>query len=686
MAIQTRNCTLSSHSKGYIEMVELSLEIKWLVDLVKETYDKSNEILDRNFKERGVSDLTEHYLTKLYESIRYLSLPHMSNPKSLGEMFVKLHAIKSAKKWKLTSEVGEEQEYDITKLFLEFKHIMILGEPGAGKTTFVRRIAYAICTNNNSSFFGTHHTLFPLLIECRNPILGQSFLEYEERMHEIKNARKNFVSDSRTTHEYAREKFPDPSNPLIICLGNILKVYGFPYSETFVTKLLRSQRCVLFLDGLDEALQKYRAEIVRSLGEIRNINPNIYIILTCRSAEATNVPNGFNIFEIAPIGPEQRREFVLKWFNSREDKACDFLSKIENSTLSDIADRPLLLTLLCALFETANDLPRYKIEVYRECVELALRRWDAYRDVKRKSLFEDLSFNQRILVFSRLGATLISRHVNEIASDSLIELIKYIMEEMGIQGKSSDLVSELITHTGLIMEVSMNHCAFSHKSIQEYFAALHYSQSDPNYPAQRLIEDRHWLVTTEMTASLMYDAFKIFDNLLNISDHTRYERALSDCVQILFENPISVSHKGQEKIIGKLFNRVSQYNKYISNVIVIFPGRFRRYDASGFDQNRYIVREIRKYDLNIYVYYKIINEKELEKFVDLVILSSAILAKLCVSSPSALFNYLTKSLVPWQRSLLTSVMINNDPRLRNKAIRDYVLLHNKDLYNNFEPL
>jgi predicted NACHT family NTPase len=69
---------------------------------------------------------------------------------------------------------------------------------------------------------------------------------------------------------------------------------------------------------------------------------------------------------------------------TRAKERSRFIQKLEaNERIWDLPSSPLLLTLLLLVFQGRNDFGGTKAELYREGVEIPLRKWDARRGIER---------------------------------------------------------------------------------------------------------------------------------------------------------------------------------------------------------------------------------------------------------------------------------------------------------------
>jgi len=150
----------------------------------------------------------------------------------------------------LDSGGPHQEELSVRDLLSAHKSLVILGEPGAGKTTFVRRIAYSICSHDARKVPEIDRRLFPILVECRDGDIRSAFSTFDKnvRKHDLKVTKLQAQHTPSSARELKRLRYPP--DPLISFSALRLKRMDFPFAELFVETLFKDGRVVLFVDGL----------------------------------------------------------------------------------------------------------------------------------------------------------------------------------------------------------------------------------------------------------------------------------------------------------------------------------------------------------------------------------------------------------------------------------------------------
>jgi hypothetical protein len=157
------------------------------------------------------------------------------------------------------------------------------------------------------------------------------------------------------------------------------------------------ERGVLFMfDGLDEVAPDKRKVVKDALSDFLSTRSKCRAVVTCRTFsygdEAWRL-EGWPAFQLVPLSNDEQREFIRKWYDAliRNDppartlyeKKADRLSQAIYSRdarqLQQISDNPLLLTLIAIIHTHREELPRSRVRIYEECVNLLLLRWQTRR-------------------------------------------------------------------------------------------------------------------------------------------------------------------------------------------------------------------------------------------------------------------------------------------------------------------
>ncbi|GIF22450.1 hypothetical protein BJ973_002771 [Actinoplanes tereljensis] len=243
--------------------------------------------------------------------------------------------------------------------FSEYSKLAILGLPGAGKSTLIKRLAVAYADPsrlNDSNDNLPPLRLFPVLIRCRR--LGSL----------VERPIRTVIDD-----QILRAERPDLSAPFSALIGELLRGGGM----------------MLLIDGLDEISDpSQRIAFTSQLRTFVATYPDVRIVLTSREfgfrPVAGAVASVCKTMRVAELGNDGIANLVLSWNREvvgkdkeTEQKAYQLVDEIlEIDRVRTLATNPLLLTTLLLVRRWAGQLPRQRSVLYRKAIELLLATWN----------------------------------------------------------------------------------------------------------------------------------------------------------------------------------------------------------------------------------------------------------------------------------------------------------------------
>jgi Cdc6-like AAA superfamily ATPase len=356
---------------------------------------------------------------------------------------------KSTRKRNLISEID----------ILNLEHnVIILGKPGAGKTTTIKRLI--------SHFFNSKTDLNytnPILIRLREmdetdsvytSILDIFNIPWEARKIQLTRNIKRPNGDFFPENYFATKFYIKNSD---------IKI------ESFVPNFLNETNSILFLDGYDELPVSLQKKVLKDVELIGLKLDKAKVIMTSRTSSFSKIISNFEILEIHPLSIKDIKEISLKWLSNGKE----FIKELNNRKYSELANRPIFLTLLLILFEKNKTLPVSPFEVYREAVFLIIKDWDEHRGINRTSNYANFNVRKKLDFLQEVSLHLTYKiKSNLFTSDQLKEVYLNIYRKYDLpKDDLNQVVREIESHNGLINEVGYNLFEFSHLSLQEYLCA-----------------------------------------------------------------------------------------------------------------------------------------------------------------------------------------------------------------------
>ncbi len=238
----------------------------------------------------------------------------------------------------------------------EGTRLVLLGDPGAGKTTLTKYVVYTLS--------GQVQPTDPLA-----PLAGWLPLIVELR-------------------EFSRVLSADPWDAFArYWQQRHAEGTGLPPDE-LARHLLADGRAVVFFDGLDEVFEpELRDRVERHIVGFADTHPRARVVVTSRPVgyQGDNLrAAGFAKAKIQDLDKEQIREFVTRWYQvtcraepvQGEQLANRLLKAIGNSAaVAEVAGNPMLLTIL-AIIGRRRALPRDRSSVFEHAVTVMVEHWD----------------------------------------------------------------------------------------------------------------------------------------------------------------------------------------------------------------------------------------------------------------------------------------------------------------------
>jgi predicted NACHT family NTPase len=352
-----------------------------------------------------------------------------------------------------------------------YNKLMILGKPGAGKTTFLKHLAIQ-CIGGN---FQPHR--IPVFVTLKE------FAETEGKPN-----LENYLYRSIETSSIGTNDF--------IQLKNIFE----------------AGRVLILLDGLDEVSVIHSSHVLRELRLLsEQYHCNQYVI-TCRIAAQEYIFELFTEVEISDFDKEQIIDFVCKWFHTKKEafRISTFLQKLEdNPRIQQLATSPLLLILLCLVFEYYNDFPANRAELYKDGVDILLEKWDKKRSIKRDQFYKGLlpKFKKDMLSYIAwktfetgnyfFKQKDLESHVNDFIYNAATA------DTCGQEIDSESVLKSIEAQHGLFVERAQKVYSFSHLTFHEYFTARQVKEESLWQALISHCTERRWREVVLLTAGMV---------------------------------------------------------------------------------------------------------------------------------------------------------------------------------------
>lgn len=264
--------------------------------------------------------------------------------------------------------------------------MVLLGLPGAGKSTFVRYLALGMAKAGLQSQTDLQESLQDWQGSVLLPIMISLGRLAETLPVDLKKGRAQLIE------EY-----------LVAGLKNDPRTTSF---APYILDSLAKSGGLVFFDGLDEVANlKLRPVVVQAVedfvGRYGARKENRFLV-TCRTWSYQD-PNwqltGWPTHELALFDESKIEHFVQAWhdelihiepgrkveYNRKRERLLNSLQADDRRKLYEVAPNPLILTMMAIVHSYYGELPDTRAQVYEKCVDLLLVRWDPLRPITDRS-------------------------------------------------------------------------------------------------------------------------------------------------------------------------------------------------------------------------------------------------------------------------------------------------------------
>ena len=491
-----------------------------LIEIFKRSIDTLPKLAERikkgnkkhdyfgNAARRYQKKLEKRYLEKRYNVIRIFA---QSSPVPLRDIYVRVNilekltpdqrvAIDDLKKQftKNQSSFGTIQKTKRgIEVVNELQKFIVLGKPGAGKTTYLKWLALQSLDGK------TNKKRIPIFVGLK---------EFSD-------------SDHQKLIDFIVEQFG-------IC--------NFDDAKPFVKLILTDGKCQVLFDGLDEVSKQSEDRIIQELINFSDKYSSNQFVLSCRIAAYNRSFEKFTDVEMADFNDEQIKSFVNNWFKCEPKVAKICWEKLEaDQRIKELGKIPLLLTLLCLVYHKTIEFPKNRAELYKEALDALLRDWDSSRRINRGEIYDNLSRQRKESMFARIAAETFEKDEYFIPQQKLEKYIKKFIQNLPGAGEntleldSRKVLKAIEAQHGVFVERAKGVYSFSHLTFHEYYTAKYIVENANKGTLNELVEthlyDDKWQEVFLLVAGMLDDAD---DFLLLVKDEIEKLRINDSMIQL----------------------------------------------------------------------------------------------------------------------------------------------------------
>ncbi len=350
------------------------------------------------------------------------------------------------------------EEISVPEAFLQSEKlkrcgIVILGDPGSGKTTHLKRLLLWLLRGETGKI-GLPEDIIPIFLPLRE-------------LKDINSGLDAFI----------QEQLDQPHMGL---------------AKGFGERLLKRGNLLFLLDGLDEVADlSHRDKVARWIEAGARIHRSCRFAITCRFAgysPEVRLNEDFLEMHMRPLTNDQARDFIHNWYKIVEtglstnhdqativaaEKADKLLARLDEREFRarrvfELTRNPLLLTNLCLVHWDRGNLPKNRSRLYEECIEVLLDLWHGAIGLKSRTTARN---GMRVLQPAALWMHQEEGRTRAKASELSPAMEPALKAVQWPHGSAAEFLKAVRDESGLLTGWDQEHYGFMHLGFQEYLAA-----------------------------------------------------------------------------------------------------------------------------------------------------------------------------------------------------------------------
>ena len=461
---------------------------------------------------------------------------------------------------------SEDNKQSLAELLPKHNRLFIEGDPGAGKSTFLRLVAcmmsrdgLGITTDTGSQFRKTWLGIDPSE-PLRTPILVS-------------------LSDFAAYLEKAAKEPLDDEHRLLAFRASTWSAGKYNLGPDDWEYLFKNGKAIFLFDGLDEVADpKLRSRVFAIFRNVLEKWKECPVIVTSRPIETGYLHEmGFYYCVIEAFSLGEIEEFIRRWVSvlysfsnnysyslppDAEDYRQTLLKAItDRATIRRLARNPVMLTCLSVVHWVKRKLPEGRAQVYKAIIKWLLesreeiRKEKGYPQLLAECAFPELAF----YMMNHPGGKRTSIELDEAAEVIDEYAQQYFPQFPKKPARKAHVIKWLRNEclfSGIIQKISDNALRFWHLTFQEYLTAELLASMDTQDGT-----DSFWpIVKKHLSHAQWRETIEMFPGCLLETGTRKVNIYLEKILGLMGENPTPPVEAKVVGIAGKIFRHLKIYD------------------------------------------------------------------------------------------------------------------------------
>ncbi len=291
---------------------------------------------------------------------------------------------------------------------------------------------------------------------------------------------------------------------------------GLPQYQECTSKFLEQGKLLILLDGLDEVPNARTREMVTKIQNFVDRYSQNRFIVSCRIAAYRHNFTRFTDVAIADFDDREIETFITNWFHYNPERGKECREKLQAEgyeATKELAQTPLLLTLICLVYQRGGQFPVKRASLYEKALRVLLEEWNAAKEIPQEQLYKGLDTKAKESMLAQIAWDTFKDDYLFFQRGRVIKKIEELSKEILPSEESINggaILRDIEVQHGLLVERAQSIYSFSHLTMQEFLTAQNICDDD--HKVEELVKkylcDERWREVFLLLAGLKKKADK----------------------------------------------------------------------------------------------------------------------------------------------------------------------------------